>query len=801
MGLNHLYMEVPLGALCCFLFLFFSFMNTPRTKPVRSMQLMLLSCVLWTGGDLFVRLQFWPGIRFWYNVSLFGLLMIPVCTYYFLFQTLEIQNTRFLILYSAVSCIGVALNAFLDIFITESKGNHESEIGYSMTYGAYVLIVLELAALVYVTVLAHKKIGTEYSWRTKLVPLLIGCCFIFMGNIMEAISENKVPYGSLGGVLMAVCVTHMIYRQYLFNISRRLLIGLLYTLALMFILLPIWYISAEIEQIIAAVSLPMEETLILLTCILAVWAFANIFVVMALARRLDQRQSEEQYEKLQAFQRETLSILSVEELCQKILEDLPRIIKNMNAFVVLRNHDTGEYEIIGSADRKFTKEELEEAAEKLEDATKRGYIGISALRYDNVLQGYLCLEPKEKLKMNYLDVRCFQQFAAHVSICLKNIHIYQKRYQLTIHDDLTGLFNRRYFKEYMEKNWKEGANQSFLYLDIDDFKLFNEMYGEDCGDDVLKWCGKVISSAVGRDGLVFRLGSNEYVVYLRNKTKNDLLSLSQEIQKGVVTEGGEKPKVLQPITMSIGIALYPSTASNYDELLKQAERATFFAKQGGKNSIEVYGTATEEKKEKVKKPGAYEQISSTIYALTAAINAKDSYTFDHSIHVSQYAVLLAKEIGLNSNEVQIIKEAGLLHDIGKIGIPEHILMKQGKLTDEEYEIMKTHVTRSVEMIHFLPNMNYVIPAVISHHERYDGRGYPRGLAGEEIPLQGRILAVCDCYDAMVSKRAYKEALSKEYAISELQKNKGLQFDPDLVDVFVTLIPHLERVIEEADQAV
>ena len=110
-----------------------------------------------------------------------------------------------------------------------------------------------------------------------------------------------------------------------------------------------------------------------------------------------------------------------------------------------------------------------------------------------------------------------------------------------------------------------------------------------------------------------------------------------------------------------------------------------------------------------------------------------------------------------------------------------------RLTNEEYEIMKSHVQKSIEMIHYLPNMNYVIPAVVSHHERYDGKGYPRGLKGEGIPLLGRILAVCDSFDAMISKRAYKEALSVEYAMGELEKNKGTQFDPKAADAFIELI--------------
>ena len=156
----------------------------------------------------------------------------------------------------------------------------------------------------------------------------------------------------------------------------------------------------------------------------------------------------------------------------------------------------------------------------------------------------------------------------------------------------------------------------------------------------------------------------------------------------------------------------------------------------------------------------------------------------HSIEVAQLSGMLAGEVGV---DVRMAKRAGLLHDIGKIGIQDEILKKKGKLTNEEYSIMKTHVEKSVEMIHFLPHMNYVVPAVLSHHERYDGKGYPNGIQGREIPILGRVLAVCDSFDAMVSKRAYKEKLSVEYAVGELERGKGTQFDPDVAQAFIELI--------------
>ena len=152
--------------------------------------------------------------------------------------------------------------------------------------------------------------------------------------------------------------------------------------------------------------------------------------------------------------------------------------------------------------------------------------------------------------------------------------------------------------------------------------------------------------------------------------------------------------------------------------------------------------------------------------------------------MAYYSTRLAEAIGLDENSVEIINEAALLHDVGKIGVPESILNKQGPLTNEEYEEMKKHVDHSVGIIRHLPSLDFVIPAVIGHHERYDGTGYPRRIAGEDIPLYARILCVADSFDAMTSNRVYKKAYSVDYALDVLEKQAGKQFDPRLVRVFV-----------------
>ena len=244
------------------------------------------------------------------------------------------------------------------------------------------------------------------------------------------------------------------------------------------------------------------------------------------------------------------------------------------------------------------------------------------------------------------------------------------------------------------------------------------------------------------------------------------------------------------LTFSAGICSYPTSASTSRQMLTNANMAVDAAKKSGKNKTVIYthqdsAVKSDLSVQNIETIG--QEYASTIYALTAAIDAKDHYTFSHSKNVSYLATQLAQATGLDGEHVEMIRQAGLLHDIGKISIPESILTKNGRLTNEEYDIMKGHAANSISRIRHLPSLDYVIPIAISHHERYDGGGYPHGLAGENIPLGGRYLAVADAFDAMVSKRPYKEARPISDALEEIERNLGKQFDPEIGRKFVDLI--------------
>ncbi|MDD3237926.1 MAG: HD domain-containing protein [Candidatus Gastranaerophilales bacterium] len=189
----------------------------------------------------------------------------------------------------------------------------------------------------------------------------------------------------------------------------------------------------------------------------------------------------------------------------------------------------------------------------------------------------------------------------------------------------------------------------------------------------------------------------------------------------------------------------------------------------------------------------------TIKSISLALDAKDSYTNGHSLRVTLYSLILANNMNLSDEVLEEIETAGLLHDIGKIGIPHNILCKPGKLTDEEFEIMKKHPEQGEKMIMNIKKLKIIANWLKTHHERWDGKGYPLGLKGEEIPISARIIALADTYDAMTSTRPYRKSLPHEVAIAEIQKCSGTQFDPQLAEMFVSLQDTIKAAKENPEE--
>jgi diguanylate cyclase (GGDEF)-like protein/putative nucleotidyltransferase with HDIG domain len=435
------------------------------------------------------------------------------------------------------------------------------------------------------------------------------------------------------------------------------------------------------------------------------------------------------------------------------------------------------------------------------DLNDLGIEVITPIKSRNDLIGMIMLT-KKKNNTAYLldDLDLLTYLGTSSAVMIDNARLYARAQLESITDSLTLLYNHGYFcKTLPEQLKKVGSSElSLLMIDLDLFKLFNDLYGHFEGDVALKTVGSILKRIVGDKGIICRYGGEEFTVLLPYYDSKKAFELAEKIRLEIQSTFLNKSDVTQRfLTASIGVCTYPHAAPSAEELLKRADWAMYNAKNNGKNQTVIYTpnvepaskSSIEIGEEKTVKPAHI----ATVYALTAAIDAKDHYTFGHSQRVADYTMALAKAVGLDKSHLGIVKEAALLHDIGKIGIPENILTKTGKLNNVEYNILKGHVEMSITIIKHLPSLNHVIPAVIGHHERWDGKGYPRGLKGENIPLLARCLAITDAFDALTSDRPYRKRISVEAALKEIKTSTGTQFDPTLANLFINLV--LDGIID------
>jgi|GEM_PF-979417 len=374
----------------------------------------------------------------------------------------------------------------------------------------------------------------------------------------------------------------------------------------------------------------------------------------------------------------------------------------------------------------------------------------------------------------------------------------------TVRDMLTGLYNHRYFHENLEReieHSKRNNNEMVVVIfDLDRFKSINDTLGHPVGDSILRQLANVITQNMRSTDIIARYGGDEFAAILPNTTLEEALDVSERLRGAVESHGfiantenendantvSIKNKVISA-TITIGIAVYPLHHTTKDGLLMAADIALCRAKHLSRNSVGAYSTS--DAGEHQLDPQELYQIlhnpnTAAIKSLAAAVDAKDKYTCGHSERVATYAVEIARSMGFDSDNINLLKVAGMLHDLGKIGVPDNVLNKPGALSKEERASIQQHPSVGESILRRAPQLDALLPAILFHHERWDGTGYPNGLAGIEIPLIARIMAVADSFDAMTSDRPYRKAMTVEAAMLELKANAGTQFDPDIVDAFI-----------------
>ena len=360
-----------------------------------------------------------------------------------------------------------------------------------------------------------------------------------------------------------------------------------------------------------------------------------------------------------------------------------------------------------------------------------------------------------------------------IALYQRSVHRELKAMRLALTDPLTGLGNHRHFYEQLEREAlaADSSNPlSLCLLDVDDFKQINDQYGHPVGDQALVR----IADRLRQDGEAFRIGGDEFALLLPGTNARAAV----EVAEGVIG------RISATARLSAGIVTYPDHRVERAELVRVADSALYLAKEHGKNRVRVYRPdllELAELRRLAEGPDRAARLRAAA-SLAHAVDARDAYTGSHSYMVGELSARVAKRMGLESEQVELARLAGSLHDLGKLAIPEEILRKPGPLNEAERLVLERHPQIGFRMLDSL-GVEPVSSWVLHHHERWDGDGYPDRLGGDAIPLGSRILFVADAYDAMTTDRVYRSRLSHERAISELERCAGTQFDPDVVAAF------------------
>jgi diguanylate cyclase (GGDEF)-like protein/putative nucleotidyltransferase with HDIG domain len=378
-----------------------------------------------------------------------------------------------------------------------------------------------------------------------------------------------------------------------------------------------------------------------------------------------------------------------------------------------------------------------------------------------------------------------------ISLYQRSTHKALRAMRLALTDPLTGLGNHRHFHERLQRELTiaqdAGSAVSLCFIDIDDFKRINDSFGHPTGDRVLSQ----VAGRLRQGGEAFRLGGDEFAILLPGAEEDVALDAASSIVHRV---GDMDLAYLGTVTVSAGVATYPQHGADRDALIRLADSALYWAKEHGKNRVRVSRPDVVELADLRRLATGADRAARFRAAgsLARAVDHRDAYTGSHSERVADLAARIAERLGLAAEDVELTRLAGSLHDLGKLAIPEEILRKPGKLTDAERLVLERHPQIGFRMLESL-GVDPVADWVLRHHERWDGAGYPDGLAGDDIPLGARIIFVADAFDAMTSDRIYREPLSSRDAVSELERCSGSQFDPDVVHAFLAEIGVLEPV--------
>lgn len=331
--------------------------------------------------------------------------------------------------------------------------------------------------------------------------------------------------------------------------------------------------------------------------------------------------------------------------------------------------------------------------------------------------------------------------------------------EVGFHDQLTGLKNRHYLMQYIRKvNISDYLPVSIIMADVNGLKLINDGFGHTEGDELIKAAAHSFTDNIDKEAIITRWGGDEFLILLPDTREGEVNRIAKDVQKSIE---GKKIADKFPVSLAIGVSTSDNAEFSIEKLIKIAEDQMYINKMQNQDSYRSF----------------------IVESLKGALFEQDYETKEHTERISQIAMIFADHLQISHGDKNKLVLLGSLHDIGKIGISNRILNQPGKLSEIDWNIVKRHPEIGYRICNAVPELMAVADLILAHHERWDGQGYPRGLRGIEIPLLARLIAILDTFDVITHDRPYKEAKSVEWALEEIRRCAGTQFDPNLVSVF------------------
>lgn len=817
---------IPLISFICYSVILIIILGSRKNKITLNYALYIIAMIIWSFGSFIMRTNLPPGALFWNRILCIGLISMPVAFYHFTMSLTQSTNQKGKLYFGYISA-GIFLIFNFTGLIMKAAYAKNNVFYYSLGPLASVMAIWSLGYLLlsFVNIVGNVKSNKIPYARVKYI--LFGLMLVIIGGLLNLLpSLGKYPLDIASNTINALFIAYSIYKYRFLEIKLIVKRGIAYSIYT--IMLTGLYIIAifAVQQVLSKLTgyTNMTTTLVM-ACLLAIVLQPIKNVMQHWIDRIFYKENLNHQKIFRDFSQVINNILNLDELTNSLLNAIGRGLQPQNISLYLRQKNDKYNLYRTSIEEKFSKENVYskdhpiiqwflqgkmmltiEEIERLpvftglwsEEKKQLYLLGteiIVPIKIREQLIGILILSEKrggEVYSQEEMDL--LMTLVNNAAIVIENAKLYEEAKYQAITDGLTKLYNHRYFHEVLGQIIQEKRYEVFsvAMIDVDLFKLYNDLYGHSAGDKALAKIAKVIKKATGKDDFIARYGGEEFAIIFPHIEGNESFKAIEAIRKAVESSflSNESNEF---ITISTGVANYPYDGRTAEDILECADSAMYVAKRSGRNQSilfskkeEVYYSINNHKEAEKMQISIQSAYFSAIYALAATIDAKDHYTYGHSESVSSYAVVLARAAGFAEEKVDVVKNAGLLHDIGKIGIPESILAKTNALSFEEYETMKRHVEISTSIIKHIPGLIKVIPAIMSHHERYDGNGYPRGIKGENIPLEGRCLCIVDAFDAMTTNRPYRKALSVEDAIAELKKYSGTQFDPMLTEIFIKL---------------